>query len=125
MSTTFAEVNRHLWAMVAGPAIWAGHFLLSYATAAIWCAKLAGPDGSLSGVRAAIGAYSVAALTGIALVSWWAWRRHHAGNETSRDRDTPADRHRFLAHATLLLGALSAVAVVYATFAIVFVEDCR
>ena len=44
------------------PTIWAAHFLLCYVTAAIWCAKVAGPDGSLGGVRVAIAVYTVLAL---------------------------------------------------------------
>ena len=31
--------------LTIAPGIWSAHFLLSYATAAVWCAKMAGPDG--------------------------------------------------------------------------------
>ena len=43
------------------PTIWGVHFLLSYITAAIYCAKYAPPDGSLRGVRWAIAAYTILA----------------------------------------------------------------
>ena len=59
--------------------IWAAHFLLSYITAAIWCAKVAGPDGSLGVVRVAIAMYTVLALSGIGVIGWSAFRRHSYG----------------------------------------------
>lgn len=40
--------------LVASPMIWAVHFLLSYVTAAIWCAKV---GGALDGVRVSIAVY--------------------------------------------------------------------
>jgi len=40
------------------------------------------------------------------------------------DDDTPEDRHRFLGFATLLLSALSAVAVLYAGLVAVFIRSC-
>jgi hypothetical protein len=126
MADDVVERNRDLWVLAASPAIWAAHCLLSYATAAIWCAKLAPAHGSLAGVRAAIGAYSAVALAAIAVVGWRAWKRHRLGDgPRSRDRDSPLDRRRFLGHATWLLSGLSGVAVLYATLAIVFVRDCR
>ena len=57
MSQT-SEKHQSLWLLTASPTIWAAHFLLSYATAAIWCAKIAGPGGSLTTVRVAIAVYS-------------------------------------------------------------------
>jgi putative membrane protein len=48
------ESNQSLWLLIASPTIWTGHFLASYLTAAIWCAKYAGPDQSLGNVRVAI-----------------------------------------------------------------------
>jgi hypothetical protein len=126
MADDIVERNRDLWMLAASPAIWATHFLVSYATVAIWCAKLVDAGGPLAGSRAAIGVYSALALGAIAVIGWRAWKRHRlGGGEASRDRDSPADRYRFLGHATLLLSGLSAVAVIYATLAIVFVRDCR
>ena len=65
-----------LWLLTVAPTIWAVHLLLSYITAAIWCAKFAGPDASLGGIPTAIAWYTTVALTGIAFVGWEGFRRH-------------------------------------------------
>lgn len=118
------EEKESLWRLAAAPAIWAGHFLLCYATAAVWCAK-AGAR-SFGTVRLAIAVFTAAALAGIFLVGFGGLRRHRFGREPlSHDFDTPADRHRFLGFATLLLSVLSATAVVFVAAAAVFFEDCR
>jgi hypothetical protein len=120
-----AEENQSLLLLTASPVIWAAHFMLSYVTAAIWCAKVVGYDGSLGGVRGAIAIYTVLALSGIGYIGWGAFRRHSYGTATlPHDDDSPEDRHRFLGFATLLLSALSAVAVIYAALAAVFIGSC-
>ena len=120
------ESRQSLWRLIVSPAIWAAHFLLSYLTAAIWCAKFAGRDGSLGGVRVAIDIYTALALLGIGLNGWSGWRRHRHGAETApHDFDSPADRHRFLGFATLLLAALSFVATIFVAIVALFFEDCR
>jgi hypothetical protein len=120
-----SDKHQSLWLLTASPLIWAAHFLLCYATAAIWCAKVVGPGGSLTTVRVAIAVYSALALAGIGIVGWIGYRRHsfdHA--ERPHDGDTPEDRHRFLGFATLLLSAMSAVAVLYAALVALFFEMC-
>lgn len=115
-----------LWLLTIAPTIWAAHLLLSYITAAIWCAKFAGMDASLGGVRTAIAWYTTVALVGIAFVGWEGFRRHIYGTETTtHDLDSPEDRHRFLGFATLLLSGLSAVAVLYAALAAMYFDTCR
>ena len=59
---TLPERTAYLVMLGVGPAIWMLHFLMSYATAAVWCAKVAGPGGPLDGVRAAIASYTVVAV---------------------------------------------------------------
>jgi hypothetical protein len=125
-SPELPERGESLWRLVSAPAIWAVHFLLCYPTAAMWCAKAAGPNGSLSGARVAIAAY-----TGHRP------RRHRRrgldrldaaqlpGATRPHNFDSPADRHRFLGFAMLLLAGLSAVATVYAARAAVFIDTCR
>ena len=56
--TEISEKKQSLWLLTASPVIWAAHFMLSYITASIWCAKLAGPDKSLGEVRVAIVIYT-------------------------------------------------------------------
>jgi hypothetical protein len=121
-----SEEKQSLWRLIASPTIWAIHFILSYITASIWCAKLAGPDKSLWEVRVAIVIYTVLALIGIGIVGWVGHRRHSYGRASlPHDADTPEDRHRFLGFATLLLSSLSAVAVIYAALVVVFIRSCH
>jgi hypothetical protein len=123
-----------LWLLTVAPTIWAAHLLLCYVTAAIWCAKAAGPGASLDEIRGAITWYTAVALVGIAVIGWEGLRRHSyastalgaGGTEaTTHDLDSPEDRHRFLGFATLLLSGLSAVAVLYAAFAAMLFDTCR
>ncbi len=121
-----SEKNESLWLLIVSPTIWAGHFMFSYITAAIWCAKFAGSDGSLRPVRWAIAVYTALALVGIGLNGWSGLRRHRFGSEPlPHDSDTPEDRRRFLGFATLLLSALSAVSVVFGAIVALFFKDCR
>jgi hypothetical protein len=115
-----------LWLLTIAPTIWAAHLLMCYATAAIWCAKVASVDGPLGAVRAAVMWYTVAAFVGIAVVGWEGFRRHRHGTEaTTHDLDSADDRHRFLGFATLLLAGLSWVGVLYAALAASYFETCR
>ncbi|MBW3541696.1 MAG: hypothetical protein KY476_15615 [Planctomycetes bacterium] len=120
------ERHQSLWLLTIGPAVWAVHFLTSYITAAIYCAKFAGPDDSLWVVRVAIGVYTAVALAGIGVSGWIGFRRHTYGRATTpHDFDTPEDRHRFLGFSTLLLSTLSAVATVFVALAAVFMRTCH
>lgn len=120
------EEKETAWRLAMAPMLWGTYFLACYGTASIWCAKVAGPDGSLWGARAAIAAYTVIALAGIGIIGRAGLRRHRHGLETEpHDFDTPGDRHRFLGFATLLLAGLSAVATLYVAMAAIFVTDCR
>jgi hypothetical protein len=120
------ERSESLWMLTVAPVIWAAHLGLSYATAAVWCAKVAGPGGSLDTVRAVIGGYTALALLGIGLTGWRGLRRQRQGVDRSpRAGDTSEDRHQFLGWATLLLSGLSAVATVYAALVAVFFERCH
>jgi hypothetical protein len=115
-----------LWLLTIAPTIWAVHLLACYITAAVWCAKFAGPGGALGGVRSAITWYTVAALIGIGWIGWEGLRRHSSGTEaTTHDLDSAEDRHRFVGFATLLLAGLSAVGVFYAALAATYFETCR
>jgi hypothetical protein len=112
--------------LAASPLIWTAHFLLSYVTAAVWCAKVAGTDGMLSTARLSIAAYTVFALVGIGIIGWLGLRKHQFGTTTAtHDFDSPAGRHGFLGFATVLLSALSAIATVYVALAAVFIGSCR
>ena len=119
------ESKESLWFLIVSPIVWAAHFLLCYITAAVWCEKYAPADGSLAPVRWAIAAYTAVALVIIGWNGWIGWRRSQHGPVDTKHFDSPADRHRFLGFATLLLAGLSAVATLFAGIVALFMEDCR
>jgi len=122
----YPERKESLWLLAVSPTIWAAHFLLSYVTVAIWCAKVAGRAGLLGASRTMILAYTILALIGIGITTWRGYRRHDIGSASlPHDFDTPEDRTRFLGFATMLLSGLSAVAVLYVALTAVFVETCH
>lgn len=124
MKTT-EEKKQSLWLLTASPVLWAAHFLLSYITASIWCAKVTNPNRPFATVITAIIIYTIVALAGIGIVGWVGYRKHSYGAAAlPHDDDTPEDRHRFLGFSTLLLSALSAVAVIYAAFVVIFFRNC-
>jgi hypothetical protein len=121
-----APDHYSLWLLTIAPTIWAAHLLVSYVTAAVWCAKYVAAGGALDGIRSAVMWYSAIALAGIAGIGYEGFRRHRHGTEAStHDLDTAADRHRFLGFATLLLSGLSAVGVIYAALAATYFDTCR
>ena len=120
-----AEERQSLWLLAAAPTIWALHFLLCYITAAIWCEKMAGPEGRLGAARTAIWIYSIAALAAINWIGWIGYKKHtYGGGETPHDDDTPEDRHRFLGFSTLLLSGLSLIGVIFETLVLAFFWNC-
>lgn len=121
------EAEESLLTLVAPPLLWAAHFLLSYGTAALHCAKLAEVGGSLGAARWVIVAYTVVAL---ALVGWLGWRgyerrRSAAGSAADSAPGGALARQRFLGFTTALLAGLSALAIVYGALVLAFVRSCR
>lgn len=122
---TFPERDASLWRLVVPPTLWFVHFLLSYGTAAVWCAKYADESWGRGATRAAIAAYTIVALAGIVAAGRRGFAHHRYDDaELPHDDDTPADRHRFLGYATLLLAGLSFVATLYVASAAVFAAAC-
>lgn len=120
------EDRESLWLLFTGPTIWAVHFLLCYLTAAIWCAKFAGPGATFETVRGAVAIYTLLALAGIVATGISGFHRHSFGRASApHDFDTDADRHRFLGFASTLLSGLSAVAVLYVGVVVLFIGSCR
>src|SRR5688500_12511273 len=120
------EKRESLWLLTVSPVTWSAHFLLSYLTAAVWCAKASGPSVGLSTIRVAMSVYSIVALIGFAITGWRGYRRHAFGSVTStHDFDSPAGRHGFLGFAVVALSMLSAIATFYVALPIVFMENCR
>jgi hypothetical protein len=126
--TTHPEREESLWALTVAPTIWALHFLLSYGSASVWCAKAGQASASLDGIRGAIVVFTAVALVGIAVSGVAGYRRHGRGHgleTTGHDFDSPEGRHRFLGFATVLLAGLSAVATLFTALPAVFIETCR
>jgi hypothetical protein len=122
--STNSRHDSSLWGLIIPPCIWATYFLLTYATASIWCAKMAAPGGSFDQLRISIGIYSTIALAGIVLIGWNAYRTRSSGKGASTHEDAPEDRRQFLSFATLLLSVLSAVATIYTSFVLLFFRSC-
>lgn len=114
-----------LWTLVLPPVVWAGHFLFCYVSAAIHCAK-AGPLAPLGPVRGTILVATAAALAAVLAAGYAAWAKTRIpGDPPPHDESTDEDRVRFLATSTLLLAALSFVAIVFTAIPALLLEDCR
>jgi hypothetical protein len=125
MAPRIDEEHASLWTLAVPPLIWAAHFLLSYWTAAVWCAKFAGLGGTLSSARIAIALYSLLALAALAFTGLRGYRRHRlASKPAPHDDDSPESRYRFMGYAAMLLSGLSAIAVIYAALVVVVIGSC-
>jgi hypothetical protein len=122
--TDVDEPRQSLWALTVGPAIWAGHFLCSYAAASVWCGN-AGAHARFGSLNLVFAAVTAMALAGVVWVAWGGWTRYNRGEAVpSHHKDTPEDRHRFLGLATLLLAVLSAVSILYTAMAVAILRGC-
>lgn len=116
-----------LWRVIISPSIWALHFLACYVAAAIYCEKL-GRDAPLGDIRLLVVVVTVVALGGISWSTLGLWRVHERSltdNDFEYEHNTPEERHRFLSHVALMLSVLSAVAVIYVTIPMLYLETCR
>lgn len=119
-----ARSRDNLWFLIAGPTVWALHFLLCYVVAAIYCAKAS--NNSLTSVRIVIAIFTVVALSLIVQAGVHAFRQW--GFESANpphDQNTLDDRRRFLGLATLILCGLSFVAVAYVALPALLISACR
>lgn len=126
MTSEAPEDEESLWFLPAAPLVWAGHFLLCYGSAAVWCAKLAGPQASLSPVRIAIAFYTLLALSAVGWLGRRGFKRHRRkGSPPPHAADTPEDRRAFLGFASLLLAGLSGIAIVFQALPAIWLGSCR
>ncbi|WP_156677851.1 hypothetical protein [Sphingomonas profundi] len=117
-----AGLRATLWTLIVPPATWAAHFLFSYLWAALNCAKI----GRFARFPTVFAAGTVAALAIIAAAGWIAYvQARLEGDAPPHDAGTEIDRLRFLARATELLAALSAIGVVFTAVPVIFLTDCR
>lgn len=116
-----------LWSLIAGPTIWAVHFLFCYISAAIFCAKAADPVTDFYMLRIAISVATILALLGIAIAGTQAvddWRRA-LNAEWAVDEDSLPIRRRFVGRAAFLLSGLSIIATIYVGMTILSASSCR
>ena len=125
-ATDVRAQSHELIAIAFGPLVWCVHFLLSYVTNAIYCAKFGDSDGDASAVRFAILIYTAVAISLIVGTGWFSYRRHRfQDSELPHDADSPEDRYRFLGFAGFLLAMLSFVAVLFTALVAAFVPSCN
>jgi hypothetical protein len=123
MTSTKPTNRRHILWLVLSPTIWAAHFLASYLTIAIWCAKSTSNDAMRA--RLSVGVYTVIALLLVAAAGIRSWRQHRHDNAgLPHDKNSPEDQQGFIGYAGLLLAVLSAVATVFTALVVVFVGSC-
>jgi Kef-type K+ transport system membrane component KefB len=114
-----------LWTLFTAPVVWALHFVLCYAGAAIFCEKpyLLGND--FDNLRIAIGVVTMLALAMIVLAATLAWRQWGFGSgDPPHDDPTRRDRLLFQGYATLLLSGLSFIAVIFTAMPALFITEC-
>lgn len=120
-----AAGHRQFWMVFAGPLVWFAHFLASYVTVAVWCARFT-PDGGLGPARWLLAALTAAAIVGELLVAWYGFEAHRHGFaiDPVHDEATSDERRRFLGFATWLLAGLSLTATVYVALPLWFLTRC-
>lgn len=120
------ETRDTLWTLIATPTIWALHFLFCYCLAAYACAPNDRIFATIGGTRIAIAVVTLGSLALIALIGFRAYREWRVNEGTlASSEDTAEDRERFLEFSSLLLAALSFVAVVFVAMPALVFLDCR
>ena len=120
------ETGHNLWRVLAPPTIWVAHLLICYVTAAVVCAKFA-QSIDLPALRyfiLVVTLVAIAAIGYIVISTMRIWRFSMDG-DLDYDHDTPEERHRFLAHVTLMLCAVSVIGVVYVAIPAAIIGSCR
>lgn len=112
------QSDRGLWLFVWPVAAWGVHFLAAYVSAAIYCAKASAGAG-LEAAKLAILAATVVALAALGVLAWHARGRYRRGAASRASDD------RFIGATTLMLCALSALAVIAVGSVAFFFGDCR
>lgn len=116
------DLRVTLWTLIVPPSVWAVHFLFSYLWAAVSCAKI----GRWARFPAVFAIGTVVALVAILLAGLIAWQQSRTpGDPPPHNEGTDIDRLRFLAFSTLLLSALSFVAVLFTALPVLMLGDCR
>ncbi|MBC9247514.1 hypothetical protein H4P12_12530 [Paracoccus sp. 11-3] len=118
------DESLSLWRIAFSPIIWAAHFLLCYAGAAIWCARV-GPTQGTAFLRLSVLALTLIALGLIGWVGWRALQQWRPEASTADRLHHPENRHHFLGHAAVLLSLISVVGVIYVALPALFIGTCQ
>lgn len=105
--------------------VWSIHFLFAYVLAAVWCAKFAGREGELQGVRIGVLLATIFSLIIVGREIFIGYKKHSFGDsEPPHNEGTPEDRERFLGLARLLISSLSLLAIIYTAYVAWFFRSC-
>lgn len=115
------ERHEKLWIPVIAPVVWALHFQVCYALAALSCGRFASLG---QGAHTEIAVVTAAAAVLIVMCFIRGWRRHGYEAMGANDDDTAVDRQRFVAVTTMLLAGLSLMGTLFVGIAALVVEPC-
>ncbi|MFD2238229.1 hypothetical protein [Aureimonas populi] len=120
------QTQDTLWTLILTPSVWAGHFLFAYVAAAYACAPNTSIFQTIAGVRIAI---ALATVLSLAIVGWAGWRAAREwrinGGAFPHDGDSAGVRERFMEFSSLLLAALSFIAILFTAMPALMIMDCR
>lgn len=120
----FPRELESLWTLFTAPLVWALHFVTCYVVVAIHCAKV-GIEASFAEIRLTLAVVTVLAVVVIAISATRAWRQWGFGTEDPpHEEPTRHDRKLFQGFATLLLSALSFVAVIFVALPLAAIGGC-
>jgi hypothetical protein len=112
-----------LWFPVVAPAVWGGHFTVTYIAIALACSEPGAPFAGSA--RTLVTMFSAVA---IAIILWCfgcgAAAHDGRGPWRSYDEDTPEDRRHFMAMTTMLLAGLSLIGSAFVTAAALAPGGC-
>lgn len=112
--------------MIATPTVWALHFLFCYVLVASACAPNEDVFKSINGARIAIAVATAVSLAFCFFAGLRALREWKtAGGTPPHDQPTEHDRERQMELASVLLSALSFLAIVFTALPVLLVADCR
>lgn len=113
----------HLASMVAGPIIWSVHFVVCYVLVSLACA-LGWPEARVLGMNPAQFGIALASLVALGLLAYTAALNVEKYRRAPTDASGNYDISAFIALNSVLLCALSAVALVWVAFPTLMLPTC-
>lgn len=116
------ERHEKIWVPVIAPVVWAFHFQICYALAALSCGRFTAMG---RGAATEIAITTIIAVVLIIACFVRGWQRHgHEIAVGANDEDSAVDRQQFVAVTTMLLAGLSAMGTLFVGIAATVVEPC-